>query len=221
MSDPSKATPTPPGTEKPRRGRSVDVLAATADVQPQSSPENQAVTAYLRNRVLSASREELRLMLLDGAVRFASQAKEGISRKDYESWFVGLTSCRAIVVELLTSIREDADRDLAQKVKQLYQYMFNELVEVSVSKDPARLGKVIDMLQFERDTWALAMEQVAKERAMGTQAAGGAGTPSPNLAPASKPVGAPPASVSSPVPAGASVGSTGAVPGRRLLSVQA
>ena len=36
------------------------------------------VNEYLRTRVLTASPEELRLMLLDGALKYAMQAREGL-----------------------------------------------------------------------------------------------------------------------------------------------
>ena len=38
--------------------------------------------AYLRTKVMTASPAELRLMLLDGAIKFANQAREGLQAKD-------------------------------------------------------------------------------------------------------------------------------------------
>ena len=57
--------------------------------------------AYLRTKVMTASPAELRLMLLDGAIRFAEQAKRGYETKDYELSFEGTTKAQAIVLELL------------------------------------------------------------------------------------------------------------------------
>lgn len=120
--------------------------------------------AYLRTKVLTAGPEELRLMLLDGAIRFATQGRDGLARRDYEASFHGLSQCRAIILELLTTISPDADPDLAQRVRSVFSFMFSELIEASFNKDPARVAGVIRLLQYERETWALAMKKLAEER---------------------------------------------------------
>ena len=64
---------------------------------------------YLRTKVLTASPEQLRLMLLEGAVKYARQGRDGMATKNHEQAFVGLSRSRDIVVELMTSIRPDTD----------------------------------------------------------------------------------------------------------------
>lgn len=129
-------------------------------------------TAYLRTRVLTASPEELRLLLLDGAIRFAIQGREGLALRDYEAAFNGLTQCRAILVELLTTIRPDADEALAARVRALYTFLFSEVVEASFQKSTERLDHVIRILQYERETWVMLMSRLASERAAGADARG-------------------------------------------------
>lgn len=129
---------------------------------------------YLRTQVLTASPEQLRLMLLDGALRFARQAADGIARKDYEATYNGITQARAIVLELATSIRADVDPELAQRVRSVYLYIYREMVDASLNRDAVRLEKAIELLQYERETWALLIEKVAAERAAGRPAPGAA-----------------------------------------------
>lgn len=131
-------------------------------MQPQ--PQNTSVNAYLKSRVMSATPEQLRLMLLDGALRFAAQGRDGLARKDYEASFTGLTSCRDILMELITSIRTDVDPDLMQRIKGLYTFMYSELVTAGLERDPARVEKVIELLTFERETWSMLCDKVADER---------------------------------------------------------
>lgn len=125
---------------------------------------NASANAYLRTRVLTASPEELRLMLLDGAIKFARQGQEGIAAKNYEQMFNGLSQCRDIVFELLTTIRMDQNRALAEQAKALYGFLYRLLVEASHEKDPAKTGKAIELLEFERETWSLLMQKIAEER---------------------------------------------------------
>lgn len=130
--------------------------------------QNTNVNAYLRTKVLTASPEELRLLLLDGAIKFACQGREGLATKNYEMSFNGISQCRDIVVELMTTIAPTVDAELAARVRGVYSFLFTELTEASLEKNAARLDKVVELLQFERETWALAMQKIAQERATGS-----------------------------------------------------
>ena len=46
---------------------------------------------YLRDAVMTASPEQLQLMLYDGCIRFALQARDAIEKKDYETSYEKLT----------------------------------------------------------------------------------------------------------------------------------
>jgi flagellar secretion chaperone FliS len=128
------------------------------------SNEHGSVNAYLRTKVLTASPEELRLILLDGAIKFAQQARDGLVNKDFEQSYNGFTQARAIVTELIVTIRPEFDPEFLGKVRALYAFMFNELVEASRDKDPKRVNGVIQLLQYERETWSLLISKLAEER---------------------------------------------------------
>jgi len=120
--------------------------------------------AYLTTKVMSASPEELRLMLLDGAIKFAQQGLAGLGTKDYEASYTGISQCRNIVLELLNSVRQGDDADLAEKIKSVYAFMYAELIEIGIERDATRLEKVIRLLEYERETWVMLMEKVARDR---------------------------------------------------------
>lgn len=120
--------------------------------------------AYLTTKVMSATPEELRLLLLDGAIKFAHQGLEGLKDKNHEASYNGLTQCRNIVLELLNGIRDGDDPELADKVKGVYTFMYAELVEVGMERDATRLEKVITLLEYERETWVMLMDKLAQDR---------------------------------------------------------
>ncbi len=137
-----------------------------------TTSDPSAAASFLRTRVMTARPEELRLMLLDGALRFARQGREGLERRDYEASFMGLSQCQDIVMELATSVRADQDRTLAGRVRGLYLYLYQELVQASVERDLNRVDGVIRLLEYERETWAMLLDKLAAERAgHATQAA--------------------------------------------------
>lgn len=128
------------------------------------SQSETSANAYLRTRILSATPEQLRLMLLDGAIKFASQARHGIEAGDHEAIYNGISRCRSIVVELLSTIRADVDAEIADRVRAVYSFLVTELIEVGLEKEIARLDGVIRILEYERETWVMAMEKFAGER---------------------------------------------------------
>jgi len=146
-------------------------LSAIKSALPVSDPlcmtESNPANAYLRTKVLTASPEELRLMLLDGAIKFARQGREGLAAKDFEASYNGISQCRNIVLELITTIKPQYDPELCDRVKAVYTFMYRELVEASMEKNVKRLDSVISLLEFERETWALLMIKVGEERANG------------------------------------------------------
>ncbi len=128
-----------------------------------NAQQQRSSNAYLKSRVLSASPAELRLLLLDGAIRFAFQGRDGMVKKDFESCFNGFTQCREIIIELMTSIRPDCDQKLATQVRDLYGFMYRHLVEGSHEKNVIKIDEVIKLLEYERETWVMAMAKAAAE----------------------------------------------------------
>lgn len=159
-----------------------------------AGPQN--ANAYLRTKVLTATPEELRLMLLDGGIKFARQGRDGLARRDFEASFTGLSQARDIVMELITTVRDDVNPELGAKVRGVYTFIFTLLMEASFEKDTGKADKAIELLEFERETWALLMQKLAEERRAG---------------------GATPASAAGP---GSPTSDAGAEPPRRALSIQ-
>ena len=121
------------------------------------------VNPYLKTKVMTASPAELRLLLLDGAIKFAELGRDGLVAKDYEKSFKNISRAEDIVMELLEALKPEVDPDLCEKLKSLYVYLYLELVRASSEKDVARIEEVIRLLRYERETWQLAMAQLASE----------------------------------------------------------
>ena len=141
---------------------------------------NETANAYLRTKVMTAPREELRLMLLDGALRFARMARDGLEQKDFEKIYEGFSNCRNIVLELGESIRPDPDPELAKNMKSVYTFIYGELVKASMNKDAEKLDKTIELLEYERETWAQFMEKLERERQAGAAAPADGPEPAPS-----------------------------------------
>ena len=103
-------------------------------------------------------------MLLDGAIKFAIQGREGLIAKDFEQTYLGFSQCRPIVLELLNTIRDDQDPELASSVRGVYTFILSELIVGAHERDLPRIDKVIELLEYERETWVLLMQKLAAEK---------------------------------------------------------
>lgn len=142
---------------------------------PNVSKGQANANAYLRTRVMSATPEELRLMLLEGAARFARQGRDGLLAKDHEASFEGFSSCRNIIIELLTTMNPEAAPELCDRVRSLYTFIYTELVTASFQKDVDRANKVIELIDYEVETWKQLMAKLSEE-----QPAGGTASATPH-----------------------------------------
>ncbi len=119
---------------------------------------------YLRTKVLTASPEELRLMLLDGALHFVTVGREGLAATDYEKVYEGFSQSKAIVMELITTLRPEHAPELCSRMSSLYTYIYRLLMEASFQRDDAKADEAQKLLEYERETWVLLMDRLAAER---------------------------------------------------------
>lgn len=119
---------------------------------------------YLRTKVMTASPEELRLMLVEGCIRFMRQGRDALERKDYETQFEALSNAKNIIIELMTTMRHEIAPDLCSRLDALYTYMFKQLTDGGFDRDSTKIDEVIDLMDYERETWVMLMDKLARER---------------------------------------------------------
>jgi len=119
---------------------------------------------YLKTKVMTADPGQLRLMLLDGALKFAEQGRQGLVARDYEAAFNGISRCQQILAELLSSLNPQHAPDLCQKLAGLYTFMVTRLMTASHERDPAIIEEVIKLLQYELTPWTMLLHKLAREK---------------------------------------------------------
>ncbi len=122
---------------------------------------------YFRTKVMTASREELRLMLIEGSLRFMRGGRDALAAKNWEEVYSGFTQAKAIILELMNTLDRSINPELCDRLTGLYTYMYSRLTEGSLEKDLAKVDEVIGLMEYERDTWVMLMEKLAAERAGG------------------------------------------------------
>ncbi len=145
-------------------------------------PPATAMNPYLKTKILTASREELRLLLFDGAIKFANQAKAALAEKQFEDSFNAIVRAQKIVLELSNSLDHKIDPELTEKLSALYTYIYKLLVDANTTREPQPLDEVISLLGYERDTWQMLISKLQDASPAADQPnamEGAGGTPSP------------------------------------------
>jgi len=124
-----------------------------------SEPTNE----YLRNAVMTASPAQLQLMLYDGAIRFASQAREALQARDFARSYELLRRAERIVLELDSGLRPEVNPDLCKRMAALYAFIHRKLLEADVHKDVSCLDDALKILRHIRETWVMLMDKLAQE----------------------------------------------------------
>ncbi len=126
----------------------------------------QPTNPYLKTKILTASPEELRLMLYEGVLRFCHQAKAALSaeKPDFETSYNNLTRAQKIVLELSTSLKPEVAPELCEKLNALYIYIYRRLVDANMNRDPGAIDEAIELLAYEKQTWEMLMQQLAQQQ---------------------------------------------------------
>jgi len=135
---------------------------ATSDTT--SAMGNPTINPYLRDAVLTASPEQLQLMLYDGAIRFALQGRDAIARKDFEGSYEKLTRAQHIILEMLNGLNYDVNEELCKRVASIYNFLYRKLVDACVKRSVSDVDDALKVLRIERDTWQMLVDKVNRIR---------------------------------------------------------
>ncbi len=163
-------SPHAPAPSVPMTGHRRLELERKTWIEPARQPitcadMTQEANPYLRDAVLTASPEQLQLMLYDGAIRFARLGMKGIEEQNWEQCFDGFSRAQQIVLELLNSLNHDVDRQLCSRVAGIYNFVYRKLVEACSLRSVAPAQDAVGLLEYQRETWLLLIERLKQERA--------------------------------------------------------
>ena len=123
---------------------------------------NAAAEAYKRQQVMTATPETLTLMLYNGCLRFMTEGREAIEKKDYEQANTSLQKAQNIISEFRITLK--MEYDIAKQLLPLYNYVYDRLVEANLKSDVTKIDEARDIITELRDAWAQAMKKARQEK---------------------------------------------------------
>ena len=111
-----------------------------------------AYNVYKNNSVNYASKDQLLLMLVDGAVKFAKISRQAIIDKDIQKAHTNLMKTQEIFVELMVSLDMN-QAEWTKDLMQIYAFIKDKLVEANMKKDVKIMDEILPLIEEVRDLW--------------------------------------------------------------------
>ncbi len=126
---------------------------------------NQYVKQYKKSSIETASKEQILIMLYDGAIQFLNKAKIAINNREIENAHNNLISAQNILQEFIDSMDREVAPQLAENLISLYEYFIRRLIQANIKKQTEPIDEVLKFLKSLKATWEQAIVLAQKEEA--------------------------------------------------------
>ena len=124
---------------------------------------NQYVKQYQKSSIETASREQILIMLYDGAIQFLNKAKAAMKNKEIENAHNNLIGAQNIIQEFINSLDREVAPQLAENLTSLYEYFIRRLIYANIKKKIEPIDEVLIYLKSLKATWEKAIVLAQKE----------------------------------------------------------
>ena len=114
---------------------------------------NNAYNTYKNNSVNYASKDQLLLIILDGAVKFSKMGRQAILDKDIKGAHENIIKTQNIFYELMISLDLNHSGDWGSNVISIYKFIIDKLVQANIKKDINIMDEIIPLIEEIRDMW--------------------------------------------------------------------
>ncbi|MFN3453330.1 MAG: flagellar export chaperone FliS [Pseudobdellovibrio sp.] len=118
---------------------------------------------YKQTAITSASREQILLMLYEGAIKFTKLAIQAAEQNKVADRGQNILRAYDIILELQVSLDHKVGGDLAKQLDQLYAFVLDQYTKANVSGDVSALKSSLKIIENLYEGWKQAVEKYRKE----------------------------------------------------------
>ncbi len=112
-----------------------------------------AFNTYKSNSINFASKDQLLLMLVDGAAKFSKIGRQAILDKDIKKAHENIVKTQNIFYELMATLDVSKGGQWAEKLMKVYDFITRRLTEANIKKSEEIMNEIIPLIEDVRDTW--------------------------------------------------------------------
>lgn len=118
---------------------------------------------YLESHVMTATAQQLHLMVVDGALRFANAGKEALSENDYERSHLALSRSREFISEMISGLDQERAPEMIESLRSLFAFSYRNLAQADIEHKVELAEDAIQILQLHKQTWMELIEKLPED----------------------------------------------------------
>jgi flagellar protein FliS len=122
------------------------------------------LNAYRQTAVTTASREQVLIMLYEGAIKHLKKAAESCHSKDLAAKGVAVGKAHDIINELSNSLDFSVGGEIAQNLERLYGFAIDQIIQGNLNNDPAKFDAARKVLENLLEGWKGAIHQLKQAK---------------------------------------------------------
>lgn len=124
---------------------------------------NNAQFTYQATRISTATKEQLLLITYDIGIKACRTAENAMNAKNYDTSNREIIRAQEVIRELMVTLNREKGGDMADRLMQLYEYMYQLLVDANMKKETENVSTVRGMLEELKQTWEQALMKLLEE----------------------------------------------------------
>ncbi len=120
--------------------------------------------AYRQTAVTTASKEQVLIMLYEGAIKHLKKASESCQKNDLAGKGVAVGKAHDIINELSNSLDFTVGGEIAKNLERLYAFMVEQIIQGNLHNDPTKFDAARALLENLLEGWRGAIAQLQREK---------------------------------------------------------
>jgi flagellar protein FliS len=122
------------------------------------------LNAYKQTAVTTATREQVMIMLYEGAIKYLRRASECCQNKDVAGKGAAVGKAHDIINELNNSLDFSIGGEVAKNLERLYAFMVEEITQGNLNNDPSKFDQARKLLETLLEGWKGAIAQLQAQK---------------------------------------------------------
>jgi flagellar secretion chaperone FliS len=123
------------------------------------------IDEYLESKVSTATPYQLHLMVIDGAIRYATAAEAALERGDFPAARKALGQARTFVGEIVAGLDDKYVPEVVIQLRALFVFALRNLVTADLKRQAKPIADALLILNSHRETWLALAEKLNQESA--------------------------------------------------------
>ena len=122
------------------------------------------LNAYRKTSVTTASKEQVLIMLYEGAIKYLKKASECCHKNDLNGKGIAVGKAHDIVNELSNTLDFQVGGEIAKNLERLYAFITDQIIQGNLENNAQRFDHACKLMENLLEGWKGAVAQLQAEK---------------------------------------------------------